>query len=107
MSKRIELRSRMRTIGDRGATTKLDRVPNDPQPGPAEPPTVAELGSLTADPRIPINCSTCGRPLIFLRTETEAYFYLCPRDGSFVLPRNGRERRHRSPHPPPTVAPTS
>jgi hypothetical protein len=38
------------------------------------------------DPQLPINCPTCGKPLIYVRTVGETHFYWCLRHGSLVLP---------------------
>jgi uncharacterized protein YciI len=40
------------------------------------------------DPRLLLNCPTCGKPLQYVATQREAdktYLYVCVNDGYFVL----------------------
>ena len=41
---------------------------------------------------IPINCPKSGGPLIYLYTVSDTLFYRCERDGTVILPSNGRIR---------------
>jgi len=37
------------------------------------------------DPGFRVNCPTCGRHLVYLRTEAGTWVYLCLRDGEVKL----------------------
>lgn len=39
---------------------------------------------------IPLNCPSCGNPLVYVRTEGDVAVYRCPKDGAVLLPPNGR-----------------
>ncbi len=38
------------------------------------------------NPGLYVNCPTCGRRLVYVRTEGDAYVYWCLRDGEIALP---------------------
>jgi hypothetical protein len=52
------------------------------------------------DPGLPLNCPTCGKPLRYVATKLSPatwYLYICPQDGLFEFPKDGRPSptRHR------------
>ena len=45
------------------------------------------------DPGLPLNCPTCGKPLRYVATKLSPatwYLYICPQDGLFEFPKDGR-----------------
>jgi hypothetical protein len=49
------------------------------------------------DPGLPLNCPTCGKPLRYVATKLSPatwYLYICPQDGLFEFPKDGRHSPH-------------
>ena len=45
-----------------------------------------------SDRALPLNCPQCGKPLAYTHTSSETLFYRCERDGTVILPPDGRVR---------------
>jgi hypothetical protein len=56
----------------------------------------SRASEVMADPGIPINCPTCGAPLVYVRTEGETHVYRCPPQAKGRLDRL-LSQRHRIP----------
>ena len=50
-------------------------------------------GSTLHDPTVPLNCPYCAARVKHERTEGETHYYTCARDGTLILPPEGRLRR--------------
>jgi len=55
-------------------------------------PLVLAKAAAIPDPFLPLNCPTCRKPPIYVRTAGTVHFYWCLRHGSLVLPPDGRLR---------------